>query len=106
MARAETTRLAYADLNHIAQGIHNVCLAQQQLLEQKVRSDLKVASNAFHRAGQVEFAKENVMWDTVNQFDKSLSRIELPRMMLDKTWLGQNYDLKTAPRLWWIMSRK
>lgn len=35
---------------------------------------------------------ETAPWQAVNQFDNSIHEVELPRLMLDGQWLGQNND--------------
>jgi methyl-accepting chemotaxis protein len=93
-SRGESVKLAYADLDHIVQGVYNMCAAQQELLEQKVRGDLNVANDIFEKTGPVNFASEKLSWKAVNQFDKSVSRVQLPRMLLGTTGLGQNREIQ------------
>src|SRR3989304_3749613 len=81
-AKAESTKLAYAELDHIVQGVYHMCTAQQELLEEKVKADLNVADDVFNRMGQVSYASEKISWEAVNQFDHNVTRIELPKMLL------------------------
>jgi Amt family ammonium transporter len=93
MSRSESVKLAYADLDHIVQGVYNMCAAQQELLEQKVRGDLNVAREVFQNTGPVSFAGEKLSWKAVNQFDKRVSRLQLPRTLVGTTGLGQNREI-------------
>lgn len=94
VSRTESIKLAYADLDHIVHGVYNMCAAQQELLEQKVRGDLNVARDVLKNSGPVSFAGEKVSWEAVNQVDKSVSRVDLPRMLIGSTWLGENREIK------------
>jgi len=65
----EDLKLAYeSDLDHIVTNIHAMCRAQQELLQNKLSSDLKIAHRIFYQYGQyvtispehpVEFAAED-----------------------------------------------
>lgn len=81
-----------ADLSHVAQDVYATCQAQQELLQQKVTNDLNVARKCVEDAGGIAFAPEMVNWDAVNQTTKESVRVELPRMLAGKNWLGQNKD--------------
>jgi methyl-accepting chemotaxis protein len=94
-AKAESARLAYDDIGHIAQSVHNMCVIQQALLEKKIRVDMKIANHLFNTMGQASLAGEKTTWMAVNQFDHSDFKIDLQKLMLGKTWLGQNLDLGT-----------
>ena len=88
-ASEESISLAYADLDHIAGSIHTMCATQQELLEQKLMCDLKVASDLLGSRGEVGFAEETVRWDAVNQFTGARSTVQLPKMLAGQDWLGQ-----------------
>ena len=97
-AKSESAEIAYADLDHIAQGVHGMCAAQQELLEEKIRGDLNVAGEVLAQAGQTTFSQERVPWNAVNQIDRSVLKVALPKMMIGNVWLGQNFDLgKVSP---------
>ena len=97
-AKSESTEIAYADLDHIAQGVHGMCAAQQELLEEKIRGDLNVAGEVLAQAGQTTFSQQRVSWNAVNQIDRSVLKVELPKMLIGDVWLGQNFDLgKVSP---------
>ena len=89
VATEESVRLAYTDLEHIAGGIHAMCTSQQDILEMKIRSDLKVAADVLANEGGVAFSEESVSWDAANQFTGARSALELPKMLVGEQWLGK-----------------
>ena len=95
VADEESTALAYSDLNHISENIYAMCQAQQELLQKQVNHSLNVARHVFQDTGAVRFSDETVAWSTVNQYTKSTSTAELPKMMVGDIWLGQNADMST-----------
>ena len=93
VATDESTRQAYTDLDHIAEGVYAMCQAQQELLEQKVRSDLKVARAVLTADGEVQLdGNDAVSWQAVNQYTKRANRVNLPKMQVHGQWLGQHAD--------------
>ena len=61
-------------------------------LSRRVASDLDVAKDVVARSGGLGPGRERVVWEAVNQFDKSKRSVELPKMVAGSTWLGQNRD--------------
>jgi signal transduction histidine kinase len=91
VAAEESTKLASADLDHIAEGVYSMCNLQQQLLEQKVRSDLAVARAYMKRRGDVTLDEaDTVEWQATNQFTKQTQTVDLPKMRVGEEWLGKN----------------
>ncbi len=96
IASEESTKLAFADLDHITEGVYNMCAAQQEVLEQKVDDSLNVAARVLNNAGGASLGKETVRWNAVNQYTKSSTTVTLPKMLAGQTWLGQIHDPKQA----------
>jgi len=92
-AEKESLKLAYNDLDHTAQGVYNMLLAQQELLEEKLKANLNVATHVLAGLGGVRLGEEAVSWEAKNQFNGELTRVELPKMLLNGRWLGQNKSL-------------
>jgi len=92
----ENTKLAMADLDHIAGGIVAMCQAQQELLQQSLESSLNIARDVLTRAGGVSFIDETVSWDAANQVTKAATTVQLKKMMVGGNWLGKNTDIKQA----------
>ncbi len=81
------------DLEHTAKAVYATCQAQQEVLEAKVGYDLNVARSVLEKEGGVSFSTETVVWDAINQFTKAKSQVTLPKMLVGKTWLGQNRNM-------------
>ena len=79
-----------AQIGKIAQDVALMCRAQQEAVEAKVRTDLNVARDVLARQGAVAFAEETVPWTAVDQYTQAARRLDLPRMEVGETWLGQN----------------
>lgn len=77
------------ELRRISEGIYNMVKTQDQLLKIKLKADLGVARAAINDVGGVSFSSETVEWTAVNQFNKEVRQVSLPRMMVGNTWLGQ-----------------
>ncbi len=89
VASKEVSRLAYENNEKIVGGILAMVTSQQEVLEQKVRSDLNVAGYVLNNTGRINFLPEEVEWSATNQFTGQETRVELPMMMTGDTWLGQ-----------------
>jgi methyl-accepting chemotaxis protein len=98
IATEESTKLAYSDLDHIAEGVYNMCRAQQEVIEDKVEDSLNVAGRVMQNAGGAALDEQTVRWDATNQYTRRSATVTLPRMLAGKTWLGQIHDpQQTAP---------
>ncbi len=95
-ASEESDKLAYTDLDHVAQGVYRLCRTQQEVLQQNVNYALNVARDVLKNMGQVHFAKETATWSAVNQYTKEVSQVKLPRMQVAQTWLGQNFSMQES----------
>jgi methyl-accepting chemotaxis protein len=95
VAQAGVTALASADMDHVAQSLTAMCVAHDEGLRKRVAGALAVAEDAVRRAGAMRFdAGAPVAWTAVEQTTKAAKAVELPRMLLGETWLGQNADAK------------
>ena len=97
-ASRECEKLAYADLDHIAEGAYAMVESQQEVLSKKVAYDLNVARKVLQVQGKVSFDNLNkVRWSALNQFTKRTVDIDLPRMLVGGKWLGKNksFEKKT-----------
>lgn len=98
VAEEGITELAFTDLDHIVQNMQGACLAQQGLLQQTVNASLNVARDVMAHEGSPRFAEDTVTWQAVNQYTKEKNAVDLPRMLVGDTWLGQNTDMQvTSP---------
>lgn len=86
----EITKLAYADMQHVIEGIYGTCSTRDRAVQDHVKAGLKVARDQVRQTGTVSFLEETVKWNAVNQFNNASQPVELPKMVLGETWLGQN----------------
>ncbi|MDJ0803145.1 MAG: Cache 3/Cache 2 fusion domain-containing protein, partial [Desulfobacterales bacterium] len=96
VALQESIKLARTDLDHIAEGVYRMAQTQDELLRKSLRSDLNVARRVVTDNGGIAFAYENVTWNAVNQYTKTMVPVELPKMLVGNTWFGQTTDLTAA----------
>jgi methyl-accepting chemotaxis protein len=89
-ASKEAMTLAREGQIHICEGIIAMLKSQQEVLEEKLISDLNVARQTVNRLGSISFSKEQIDWQATNQYSKETSTISLPKMYLGSTWLGKN----------------
>ena len=67
----ENTKMAYADLDHIAKSIYALCETQQELIRENLVSSLNVAREVLKEAGTIGFSEEEVViWNAINQYNK------------------------------------
>jgi GAF domain-containing protein/signal transduction histidine kinase len=88
-AQNEVDQLIDTDLTHIAEGVYNMVTAQDEAVQQHVNSSLDVAQLVMHNAGQVRLAEEKIEWSASNQFTQQSINVQLPKMYVGDTWLGQ-----------------
>jgi methyl-accepting chemotaxis protein len=91
-AVADTNSLVNADLDHLTESVYNLIKTQDEAVQQKVGYDLNVARHVLQNQGAVRWSSPTVTWQAVNQLTKDTTTVELPRMIVGNTWLGQNFD--------------
>ncbi|MEN9841404.1 MAG: hypothetical protein RL376_1204, partial [Verrucomicrobiota bacterium] len=94
IATAETITLAHAGMNETVAGIATVVATQQEVLEQKVLSDLRVAQDVLRQSGGAREGAERITWSAVNQFTRATESVTLPHFLVGDVWLGQTADAK------------
>jgi methyl-accepting chemotaxis protein len=92
----ENTKLAYDSLNSIAKGVYSLCETQHELVQENVDSSLNVAREIVTQLGAVTFSEDKAVWNAVNQYTKTSSKIDLPKMLVGDVWLGQNSKMETT----------
>ncbi len=88
----ESLKLAYTDLDHIAAGVYRMAETQHALLVQSMTNYLNVAREVASNAGGFGFDEQRVTWEAVNQYNQKRTTVNLPRMKVGNTWLGQVSD--------------
>jgi methyl-accepting chemotaxis protein len=91
-AKDEVDGLVEGDLDHITQGVYNLIAAQDEAVQQQVDHNISVARHVLDGLGKVHLSDEEVTWEAVNQFTNTGEQVELPRVLVGDTWLGQNVD--------------
>jgi methyl-accepting chemotaxis protein len=94
-ANTESMRLAYADLDHIAEAVFALAQSHQEIIEQNVRNALNVAREVVANEGAIHLSEKTVTWNSVNQYTNAPSWVELRQMTLGTAWLGQVKDPNT-----------
>lgn len=92
VASDESMKLAYTDLDHIAEGVYNMVLTQQELLDQTLRGNLSVASHLLSKGGGVKVSPETTHWEAKNQYSGDTVKVDLPNMHYGDVWFGQTSD--------------
>ena len=95
VSEKESLKLAYSDLDHIANGVYSMIQTQQEILDQYVRNALSVTRELITQAGGISFGDKTVSWYAVNQYSQNRTQLDLPQMMVGNTWLGQVKDIQT-----------
>ncbi len=93
-ATQESLKLAYADLDHIAQSVINITVSQQEVLHSYVNSGLNLISDLAKQNGGIVLSNEMVSWTATNQLTGTKINVELPRMYRGKEWFEQQTDPK------------
>ncbi len=91
-AKSSLLQTADSGLVQTAMDLRNLCTAQQELLEQKLRADASVAADVLKNAGKVAIGGTIEKWEVTNQFTSDTSVIELPGMTVGGVALGRNAD--------------
>ena len=75
-----------------ARGVYRMCTAAEEQMKLRLTHSMAVAKFEVQRAGAVSFAG-SATWKAVNQFSHETADLTLPKMMVGKTWLGQNREV-------------
>jgi methyl-accepting chemotaxis protein len=95
VATKESIKLATNELDHIAAGVYKMCETQNDALLQALESYLNVARDTVNNLGGITFARESIIWNAVNQYNKATVRAQLPKMLVGNTWFGKTTDFKS-----------
>jgi methyl-accepting chemotaxis protein len=92
----ECNKLAKDDLDHIVLGLCAMMKSHQENLQQKIASDLTVASSELSAMGGLTSESEKIKWQARNQFTSAEQTVELPQMRIGSQGIAPNADPKTA----------
>ena len=77
----------------IAQNVYLMTEAMKSATERTMADHLRVAADVLTKSGTLHFQSDDkVSWNAVNQYSGKSERIDLPKVYLDGTWLGQNHS--------------
>ncbi len=94
----ELNKHARQECAAIAKAGYLMVRTQHESVQNKVKSDLNVARAILEQSGSVSFSEEEVSWEAINQYTKSLDAVTLPGMQVGNLPFGQNRDLSvTSP---------
>ena len=94
----ETTRLNYSDMSRVTESVYAMAdsnYKSQQIMEKNMKYYLNVAREALKNHGGLSVKDEKVTWNAVNQITKASQNIELPKVNVGDSWLGQVKDTNT-----------
>lgn len=88
--------LARNDLDHIAQGLYNLCDVYSKALAEQTTTALTVAESVMTKYGKVSLAEsKKVVWSARNQFTQQEQEISLSQMLVGDTPILPNNDPST-----------
>ena len=94
----EMESFIHNETRKVAESVYLMCRSVQQLQDEALKRNLDVAAKLLREQGGMAFGQDQVAWRAVNQFDKSVRDITLPKVMLGGYWLGKNGDMThTSP---------
>jgi HAMP domain-containing protein len=85
-------RLAEEGLTRAARDLRTLCDSAHRELWLQVPRSLRVARDQMERIGPLSFSRETVRWSALNQLDRSVTEVVLPKLLLGGAWTGQNAD--------------
>jgi methyl-accepting chemotaxis protein len=92
----ETKSQAFGNLDQLAKSMYGLVESHQEVNEKNIKSALNVAREIVDHGGGFSTDDKTVNWNATNQFSLTASTIDLPRLKIGNTWLGQVSDPKTA----------
>ncbi|WP_428387234.1 methyl-accepting chemotaxis protein [Mucisphaera sp.] len=90
------TRDGQSAVTGIVSMLETVCTTQDDLLKIKLEGDLAVARNHLQKLGGIRLDNQSESWSVMNQFTRSVSEVDLPRLLVGQDWLGQIKDPATT----------
>lgn len=89
VAKDESLKLAYADLDHIVESLYTIAFSHQEVTQKNINSSLNVANKLLTDAGGISFSDETAQWTAVNQYTKKETSLSLPKMQVGDRWFGK-----------------
>ncbi len=77
------------NLTALVKTIYQSCATADQVLTTLLEVRLKQYKKIISNRGNIGLSSEKVSWEAVNQFNKAVSTVQLPKMTIGGSWLGQ-----------------
>ncbi|ADK84779.1 methyl-accepting chemotaxis sensory transducer [Desulfarculus baarsii DSM 2075] len=96
LAASDIQKSAQQDLEHITTNLRAICQSQEELLQKKVDSDLKVAVNVLNQfsweAPMAISPDQTTKWTVTNQDTKQSQELELPLLQAGDHIISKNFE--------------
>ncbi len=89
-----TKSQAFANLDQLAKSVYGLVESHQEVNERNIKSALNVAREIVAYGGGFSIDEKTISWQATNQFSLAAATLELPRMKIGNSWLGQVNDPK------------
>ncbi|MFH0785315.1 MAG: Cache 3/Cache 2 fusion domain-containing protein [Pseudomonadota bacterium] len=91
-----TKNQAFAHLDQLVKSVYGLVESHQEVNERNIKSALNVAREIVSYGGGFSLDEKTIRWQATNQFSLATSVLELPRMKIGNSWLGQVNDPKIS----------
>lgn len=91
--RTEINLLGRDSCRHVAMDVRRMLEVYHQALLNSLDRGIKAVQETAARYGEFRVADEKVVWQAANQFTGQVQNVELGKMLLGDTWLGQVKDI-------------
>jgi len=92
----ELRELAMMNIAQIARDVYGLCETANDLIQQKINNDLKVADELLKQHKTVSLSSESVIWEAINQLTQETKSILLPQFLIGGIWLGKNREFSST----------
>ncbi|MBU1169163.1 MAG: methyl-accepting chemotaxis protein [Proteobacteria bacterium] len=94
-AENECRILSFNELDSVTRSVYSLAESHQEVIEKDLVSGLNLARDRIQQKGGVALQDKNASWDAVDQLSHEKKTIELLKMHVGDTWLGQTFDSGT-----------
>lgn len=91
----ELRELAMMNIAQIAKDVYGLCETANDLIQQKINNDLKVADELLKQHKTVNLSPESIIWEAINQLTQEPKNILLPQFLVGGVWLGKNREFSS-----------
>jgi len=79
------------NMSTLVKSIYNACEVTDQSINKILDEKIKIYKDKIKQIGGLNFSNEIVNWNAINQFNKEITTISLPKVMLGNDWFGQKF---------------